>query len=61
MAASDQPDESDDHRLAGRTPRTPRPGTLDPPVADDGDGDDESEGQLDAVTRLMGFLRNTDV
>jgi hypothetical protein len=62
MAESDVPD---DHRLAGRTPRSPRPGppdTRSAPVADldDTPDDDDAEEQIDAVTRLMGFLRNTD-
>jgi hypothetical protein len=56
-------DESDDHRLTGRTPR-PRPGPPDTrpaPAADlDDTTEDESEEQFDAVTRLIGFLRSTD-
>ena len=61
MAESDEPD---DHRLAGRTPRSVRPGppgarpvpTSGPDDEPDGDADD----QIDAVTRLMGFLRSTE-
>jgi len=65
MAESDVPD---DHRLAGRTPRSVRPGPPDArPVPahgaddepDDADADD-GDDQIDAVTRLMGFLRSTD-
>jgi hypothetical protein len=58
-------DESDDHRLAGRTPRSSRPGpppdsrTTPGPDLDDAGGDD-ADDQIDAVTRLMGFLRSTD-
>jgi hypothetical protein len=61
MAESDEPD---DHRLAGRTPRSVRPG---PPDARPGhasgpdhEPDDDADDQIDAVTRLMGFLRSTD-
>ena len=57
-------DESDDHRLAGRMPRTPRPGPPDTrpaPAADPDDPpEDEADDQIDAVTRLMGFLRSAD-
>jgi hypothetical protein len=61
-------DESDDHRLAGRTRRGTRPG----PAAgvrpdretgrseDPGATEDDTDDQIDAVTRLMGFLRSTD-
>jgi hypothetical protein len=56
-------DESDDHRLAGRTPRSSRPTpdirtTSGADLDDTGDGDADDE--IDAVTRLMGFLRSTD-
>ena len=61
-------DESGDDRLAGRRTRSshtyapasgpaaaaPRPG--DERAEDDDDDDD----QIDAVTRLMGFLRSTE-
>jgi hypothetical protein len=62
MAESDVPD---DHRLAGRTPRSVRPGPPDArPVPahgpDDEPDDDDGDDQIDAVTRLMGFLRSTD-
>ena len=62
MAESDEPD---DHRLAGRTPRNPRPS----PPADirpapatelDDEPEDDADDQIDAVTRLMGFLRSAD-
>jgi hypothetical protein len=58
-------DESDDHRLAGRTPRSPRPGP--PPDIRPGrateldeEPEDDDDEHIDAVTRLMGFLRSTD-
>jgi hypothetical protein len=60
MAESDEPD---DHRLAGRT-RSVRPGPPDarhdPASGPDDELDDEADDQIDAVTRLMGFLRSTD-
>lgn len=60
MAESDEPD---DHRLAGRTPRTPAAARPDDRTALDADdpGDETPDDQdIDAVTRLMGFLRSTD-
>ncbi|HEX6568028.1 MAG TPA: hypothetical protein VF015_02655 [Acidimicrobiales bacterium] len=51
-------DESDDSRLAGRTPRAPRRELGDDVTDDDGDGPDDHE--IEAVNRLMGFLRSTD-
>jgi hypothetical protein len=61
-------DESDDHRLAGRTRRSSRPGPPDvrpgrrPTGLDEGPGatEDDADDHIDAVTRLMGFLRSTD-
>jgi hypothetical protein len=61
MAESDEPD---DHRLAGRTPRGVPPGPPDAgPVhasGPDDEPDDDADDQIDAVTRLMGFLRSTE-
>lgn len=58
MAGSDEPD---DHRLAGRTPRPARTDPADDHPARDADLDEPADDdQLDAVTRLMGFLRSTD-
>jgi hypothetical protein len=62
MAESDVPD---DHRLAGRTPRNPRPGPPPdsrpaPATELDEEPEDDADDQIDAVTRLMGFLRSTD-
>jgi hypothetical protein len=54
-------EESDDHRLAGRMPRHMRaPGPDDDPSADEEDDGEDGENQLDAVNRLLGFLRSTD-
>jgi hypothetical protein len=61
-------DESDDDRLAGRTPRSPRPGpSLDVRPGrstrldeEPGATDDDTDDQIDTVTRLMGFLRSTE-
>ncbi len=56
-------EESDDHRLAGRMPRHMRA----PGPDDDQSGRrgarrraTATDDQLDAVTRLLGFLRSTD-
>jgi len=62
MAESDEPD---DHRLAGRTPRTRAAARPDDRTAVDADADDPGDDtpddqDIDAVTRLMGFLRSTD-
>ncbi|HKY64824.1 MAG TPA: hypothetical protein VJM49_00575 [Acidimicrobiales bacterium] len=60
MAATDDADET---RLAGRIPRPPRrddrsADRSDPPdAAADDEGDDD---ELDAVTKLLGFLRDSD-
>ncbi len=53
-------DDIDDNRLAGRTPRSPRHDVVDeaPAVDDDADGPDDHE--IDAVNRLMGFLRGSE-
>ncbi len=67
-------DEADDNRLIGRMPRPARRsavGDARGPCgdADRDDGDCDSDGdsdeaphdqEIDAVTRLMGFLRGTD-
>ena len=54
-------EESDDHRLAGRMPRHMRaPGPDDDQSADEEDDDEDGENQLDAVNRLLGFLRSTE-
>jgi hypothetical protein len=62
MAESDVPD---DHRLAGRTPPHPPPGPPPdirpaPATELDDEPEDDADDQIDAVTRLMGFLRSTD-
>lgn len=51
--------EAEDNRLAGRVARTPRPEAIDAvgPADDDVTPDDQ---ELEAVTRLLGFLRSTD-
>lgn len=67
-------DEADDNRLIGRMPRPARRsavggaraprGDADLGAGDsdgDSDGDEAPDDQeIDAVTRLMGFLRGTD-
>ena len=60
MVATDDADES---RLAGRIPRPPRrddrsgePSDAVDPALDE----DDDEEELDTVTKLMGFLRNSD-
>jgi hypothetical protein len=55
MTATDEPDE---RRLAPRFPRRP----ADEPVAEASDDDQGSsdDDELDAVTRLLGFLRDGD-
>ncbi len=54
-------EESDDHRLAGRMPRHMRaPGPDDDQAPDEEVDDEGGDGQLDAVNRLLGFLRDTD-
>ncbi len=59
MAGSD---EVDDNRLAGRTPRSPRrEPNSEPPVLADDDADPAPDADIDAVTRLMGFLRSDEV
>lgn len=51
-------DDAEDNRLAGRVARTPRPEAVDPgPPADDVTPDDQ---EMEAVTRLLGFLRSSD-
>jgi hypothetical protein len=60
MAGSD---EVDDNRLAGRTPRSPRrePNPEPPLLADDEiDPASDDDTDIEAVTKLMGFLRRTD-
>jgi hypothetical protein len=59
MAGSD---DVDDNRLAGRTPRTAR---REPTPEPSGLADDEvdtapEDTDIEAVTKLMGFLRGTD-
>lgn len=60
MAGSD---ELDDNHLAGRTPRPPRREPIpEPSVLADGETEvlpDDTE--IEAVTRLMGFLRSDEV
>lgn len=52
-------DDAEDNRLAGRVARTPRPEVIDTvAAADDDPAPDDQE--LEAVTRLLGFLRSTD-
>jgi hypothetical protein len=54
-------DEADDNRLIGRMPKAPRRDVTD--KARD-TGDDETGGrddhEIDAVNRLLGFLRGTE-
>jgi hypothetical protein len=52
-------DDAEDKRLAGRVARTPRPEVIDAvaPADDDLASDDH---ELEAVTRLLGFLRSSD-
>jgi hypothetical protein len=51
--------ESDDNRLAGRTPRVPRrePGDEVPEGEPEAAPDDQ---EIDAVNRLLGFLRGDE-
>ena len=53
-------EESDDHRLAGRMPRHMRAPGPDDDQSAEGDDEEDGENQLDAVNRLLGFLRSTD-
>lgn len=55
MPATDEPDE---HHLAGRVPRR----AVDDTASGAADGDDGTpdEDELDTVTRLLGFLRDSD-
>jgi hypothetical protein len=66
MAATE---ESDDNRLTGRMPMPPRrrSATDDAPpvdpagaVDDDDPAEPSDDHEIDAVSRLMGFLRSTD-
>lgn len=52
-------DDAEDNRLAGRVARTPRPEVVDAvaPAEDELAPDDQ---ELEAVTRLLGFLRSSD-
>lgn len=60
MAGSD---EVDDNRLAGRTPRPPRrePHPEPPVLADDETDPAPDDTDIEAVTKLMGFLRSDEV
>lgn len=59
MAGSD---EVDDNRLAGRTPRPARREPNPEPLvlADDEADTSSDDTDIEAVTKLMGFLRRTD-
>jgi hypothetical protein len=60
MAATDDADET---RLAGRIPRPPRRDDRSGERSDPADtslDEDDDEQELDTVTKLMGFLRNSD-
>ena len=59
-------DESGDDRLAGRRTRSSHtdapasgPAAAAPRPGDERAEDDDDDDQIDAVTRLMGFLRST--
>jgi hypothetical protein len=60
MAGSD---EVDDNRLAGRMPRAAqREVNPEPPVSADDEADTASDDtDIEAVTKLMGFLRSDNV
>lgn len=53
-------DDFDDNRLAGRTPRAPRPEVVDEAPAADDDADGPDDQEIDAVNRLLGFLRDSE-
>jgi hypothetical protein len=55
-------DEADDNRLAGRTPRSPRrePNPEPSELADDEVDAADGDTDIEAVTKLMGFLRRPD-
>jgi hypothetical protein len=54
-------DDADDNRLAGRMPKAPRREATDQPapVVDD-EADVHDDQEIEAVNRLMGFLRRPD-
>lgn len=56
-------DEADDNRLAGRTPRPPRrePNPEPAELVDDEAEDLPDDTEIEAVTKLMGFLRSDEV
>lgn len=54
-------DETDDSRLTGRLPRAPRGSTERTAAAADPEPDlDLPDEEIEAVTKLMGFLRSTE-
>ena len=55
-------DDADETRLAGRIPRPPRRDdrSADAPDAGDAALDGDEGEELDTVTKLMGFLRDSD-
>lgn len=54
--------EADDNRLEGRMPRAARRGVSDQDQAASGEdgADTPDEEEIDAVNRLLGFLRNDE-